>query len=140
MIPDTMWTILMGIITYVDIKYKKIPDVLTVSVFLCAVFRVFGSQQVGIVESFAGGMVGGIVFFVILMLKPGTFGGGDIKLSMANGMYLGVGRFFDSFIIAVLLAGIYVLVGLLTKKISRKSEVAFGPFLCVGALMAKYIM
>lgn len=130
----------MGIITYVDVKDRKIPDRLTVSVFFCAVIQLLCSRQVGIEDSLAGGMIGGILFFVILMLKPGAFGGGDIKLSMANGMYLGVDRFLNGFIAAVLLAGIYVLVGLMTKKISRKSEIAFGPFLCVGALAAKYMM
>ncbi len=137
---DIIWTLLLITILYSDMKEKRIPDVLTVSVFICAILKTILSESWGISEALTGAAVGGFPFFLLLLWKPGAFGGGDVKLSIVNGMYLGAMEFLNSFVFAVLFAGIYVLTGIMLKKITRKSEIAFGPFLCIGALLANYIL
>lgn len=137
---DIIWTLLLTIILYFDIREKRIPDALTGAVFVCAVLQMIIFERPSMGEALAGAVVGGILFFFLLLWRPGAFGGGDVKLSIGNGMYLGVGAFIDSFVFAVFLAGIYVLTGILFKKIDRKSEIAFGPFLCIGALLARFAL
>lgn len=136
---DIIWTLLLAVIVYFDIREKRIPDVLTGSVFVCAVLQTILFEKLSMAEALAGAVLGGVLFFFLLLWKPGAFGGGDVKLSIANGMYLGVGAFIDSFVFAVFLAGICVLTGIMLQKIDRTSEIAFGPFLCIGALLARFI-
>lgn len=83
----------------------------------------------------SGIAVSTMIFFCILLLAPGSFGGGDVKLSGVIGFYLGAELWMKSFVIAVMSAGVYVIYRVLWKKEGRKAEIAFGPFLCLGALI-----
>lgn len=130
----------MGSITYTDIRKKRIPDLLTVSIFLCAVFRIFCGNREQVVEMMAGGAVACLLFFILLFWKPGTFGGGDVKLSVANGMYLGMELFLQSFALAVFFAAVYIVIRLLQGELKKESEIAFGPFLCAGAVVARFVL
>ena len=80
-----------------------------------------------------------LVFFIILFAAPGSFGGGDVKLSAANGLYLGARLWIRSFVAAVLLAGIFIVACTLFKRERWKEEIAFGPYLCLGAAFAKWL-
>ena len=87
---------------------------------------------------FAGMGVSLLLFFVILFCAPGAFGGGDIKLSAGNGLYLGMENWLRSFAVAVFASGIFILYQVFFgEKKKKKQEIAFGPFLCVGAIVIK---
>ena len=74
------------------------------------------------------------VLVLITILRPGAFGGGDIKLMAAVGSLLGPVKSLYSLTAAIILCGIYILAGMASGKIERNSVVAFGPFLCAGIL------
>ena len=94
-------------------------------------------EKAAIVEGIAGMGIAFLLFFLILWIAPGSFGGGDIKLSVANGCYLGLECWIESFIIAVFVAAFWILYGRICKKKREEKEIAFGPFLCLGAFLAK---
>lgn len=89
---------------------------------------------------FAGAFAAGLVFFLILLFAPASFGGGDVKLSVAIGYYLGAKRWFYSFAVAVFLVGAVIVGKYIFGKINRKEEIAFGPYLCLGAVVVKVFM
>lgn len=89
---------------------------------------------------FVGAMTAGIVFFLILILVPASFGGGDVKLSVALGYYLGAEKWFYSFVTAIFLAGIVIVGKYILGKIGKEEEIAFGPCLCLGAVAMKVFM
>lgn len=93
-----------------------------------------------IVLRLAGMGSGVVLFFLILMIVPGAFGGGDIKLSAANGLYLGLVPWLRSFAIAVMAAAIYILYMACRQQKIRGEEIAFGPFLCVGAVLSFFVL
>ena len=85
-----------------DIKNKTINRKWIYALFFCGFWK-------GVtLEQFMGAGVAGIVFFLILFFAPGSFGGGDVKLSLALGYYLGAEKWFYSFAIAVFLAGMVI--------------------------------
>lgn len=81
--------------------------------------------------------LGGALFVVTIMLIMNgiyhhAFGGGDLKWMLITGYFIGLNKSIELFIIAVFSATIYALYLIMHKKGRRESEIAFGPFLCIG--------
>ena len=74
---------------------------------------------------------------LVLALKiKGAFGGGDIKLVSAAGLYLGLSLVITGSLIGFLLSGIYGIYLLLFKKAKAKSRIKLAPFLAYGLAVA----
>lgn len=136
---DAVWACLLLSITYADAKKKRIPDCLTAGVFLCGMSAMLFLERREMLNRIGGLGISLLVFFIILFAAPGSFGGGDVKLSAANGLYLGARLWIRSFVAAVLLAGIFIVACTLFKRERWKEEIAFGPYLCLGAAFAKWL-
>ena len=85
-------------------------------------------------ESVAGFLSVSSVLVLVNLLRPGSFGGGDIKLTAVAGTVLGWERNFAAFAMAMWLSGIFCAVMLATRRMTRKSAIPLGPFLCAGIL------
>ena len=117
-----------------DMKYRKIENKWIFALLVCDFCKGF------VWEGFAGAMTAGIIFFLILILAPASFGGGDVKLSIATGYYLGAERWFYSFATAIFLAGTVIVGKYILGKTGKEEEIAFGPYLCLGAVVMKVFM
>mgnify|MGYP000007196559 FL=1 len=69
---------------------------------------------------------------------PGAIGGGDIKLMFGAGFFLGAKLTVVAAFIGILLGGGFGALLLAQKKANRKSQFAFGPFLCIGIAIAMF--
>jgi leader peptidase (prepilin peptidase)/N-methyltransferase len=77
-----------------------------------------------------------LAYFLMAVLYPGGMGFGDVKLAGALGLFLGwlgwgpliVGSFS-----AFLLGGVFALVLLASRRVTRKGGIPFGPWMLVGA-------
>lgn len=103
-------------------------------------------------DSLGGAALGAGIFLVILLIWPGSFGGGDVKLLTAGGVFLGLERTAAAFGMSVLLAGGACLttgkwntVGRAEKEQEEEEvdngrgkgrEIAFGPFLGAGMILS----
>jgi leader peptidase (prepilin peptidase)/N-methyltransferase len=77
------------------------------------------------------------VFFVLsIPFGAGAFGLGDVKLLLGVGLLAGLGRTVLGVIGGVLLSGVVILVLLVTRRITLKSFIPYGPFLIIGAFWA----
>lgn len=117
---------------YVDGKTKKIPNVFVILVAAAGIVSVPIFPVVSIVERGVGMLCVSVPLLLVTLIVPGSFGGGDIKLMAAGGLYLGWRGIVYAFVAAILLAGIYCISMMAAGKMSRKSQVALGPFLCLG--------
>lgn len=123
-----------------DRKTRKIPDRLALSLGFCGLFSIPFFMEITMMERVEGVFSVSLLLLAITFLVPGSFGGGDIKLMMAAGIFLGVKRNIEAFVIALLLAGIYCTFLLVIKQIERKSKIAFAPFLCSGIVVEVWIL
>ena len=57
-----------------------------------------------------------VPLLMLNLIRPGAFGGGDIKLSAVSGMFLGWRRMADAFLLALFMAGGYAFRLLAGKK------------------------
>ncbi|WP_059051355.1 prepilin peptidase [Paenibacillus senegalimassiliensis] len=81
--------ILLGIATYTDLRYRIIPDWLSgVGIGYSLAFRLLHSVQ-PFYYYLLGILIGAGLLYVFAIIKPDSFGGGDIKLMAVVGMVLG---------------------------------------------------
>lgn len=75
--------------------------------------------------------------YLLTLLIPNCFGGGDIKLMAVCGFLLGYKASLLAAFIAIVAAGIIATFLLISKKVQRGGHIAFGPFLTIGIFAAK---
>ena len=122
------------VIAIIDYRTKEIPNgivafCLAVSV-LHAVVDSFAYSDTWL-DHILGGVVLGLIFFLVLFISEGrALGGGDVKLMFAVGFFLGLKCGVLSIFIACLLGSVIHLALMKIKHLGR--ELAFGPYLAAG--------
>lgn len=86
----------------------------------------------------AGMFAVSVPMWCMAMIKPGSFGGGDIKLTFACGAFLGMELVFAGTVIAIFLAGGYCLWLICIKRVRKNVQFALGPFLSIGYIIAVF--
>jgi leader peptidase (prepilin peptidase)/N-methyltransferase len=85
-----------------------------------------------------------LVFFLVLsFISKGGIGSGDVRLAPVLAMFLGwMGWSYVYIGLAsgFILGGIWALALIVTGKANRSSRIAFGPFLCVGAVVTLFAL
>jgi leader peptidase (prepilin peptidase)/N-methyltransferase len=128
-----------------DLRHKIMPDSWTLGAFLLAlVYSIFFG--VGLKMSLIGMFVVVVPLLLIYLISRGrAMGFGDVKFTLFMGAFLGasagiVALMFSFWVGGVI--GIYLLImsrvgrlGGKFKKIDRKSEIAFGPFLILSTFI-----
>jgi leader peptidase (prepilin peptidase) / N-methyltransferase len=125
-------------VTIIDMRHRIIPDSITLGGLGLGLLLSLLPGGLGVKDAFLGALCGGGGLFLTgfigdKVMKKETMGGGDIKLMAMAGAFLGVklvliAFFFGSFIGAV--------AGLVIKLRSGRSDIAFGPALSAGIILA----
>src|SRR5262249_56609527 len=113
-----------------------IPDVITVPGILVGFMANLATGRITWLESLIGTLVGGGIFFVIILASRGGMGGGDMKLGAMLGAFLGWKLGLLAVLLGVLSGGVLALCLLLLGKRGRKEAIPFGPFLALGGAVS----
>ncbi len=136
-----MWSLLIVIAVY-DFRHKIIPNRLMYIFILVALCALFVSAQGTIVpspSSLLAGIAIPLPFAAIWYLSRGKWMGfGDVKLMSGLGFYLGLSQGIAAVMLSFWLGAVVgiLLIFFRKSKYGMKSEIPFGPFLIVGALIA----
>ena len=92
-------------ITYMDIRYRRIPNKLVLAILLVGltVNTIFGGSQ-GLLLSLAGFALAFVLMFFLHVF--GTMGAGDVKLFAAIGAVNGVSLVLPTLLVVALIGGI----------------------------------
>ena len=124
------------VITVIDERTFRIPVTFNLFIGLLGIIMTVYDYR-HIVSHLIGAFCVSLFLYGLYYFSSGkAIGGGDIKLTFAWGFFLGWKLALVSFFLAVLTGGIYGAYLLLTGKKERKEHFAFGPFLCLGAILA----
>ncbi|WP_225743924.1 A24 family peptidase [Marinilactibacillus sp. Marseille-P9653] len=122
------------IITVSDIAYQKIPNKILlffaplISILLIVISNItFLSALIGAGLAFA-------LIFLIIILSKGGMGMGDLKYFTLFGFIFGWKLFLLLFLLSTIYGAAVNSVLLITKKVSRKTKVPFGPYIGAAAL------
>ena len=122
-----------------DINQGIVPDLLIILIAVLGVINftvVEGVTAQGIINRLIAAVCVSVPMLVLALIIKGAFGGGDIKLVSAAGLYLGLSLVITGSLIGFLLSGIYGIYLLLFKKAKAKSRIKLAPFLAYGLAVA----
>ena len=138
--------ILLMILTFfIDLKHRIIPDVLTLPGVILGFLLSFLVDSPSVLNSALGAIVGGAIFYLAAVLgealfKKESMGGGDIKLAMLLGAFLGwksvILVFFLSAFFGTLIGGVALF---FSKQVKETRTIPFGPFLALAAVIAIFV-
>lgn len=128
-----------------DLRWSLLPNALTfpligISIVWVAVYYL-GLAPANLSTAAADLMLGiasvaGLYGFLHLVSKGEWVGLGDVKLGIFMGLVLGWKQGLLAVMLANILAFCWIVPGLLSGKVTRKSRIPFGPFLIVATLLA----
>lgn len=141
----SMLILLMILTFFIDLKHRIIPDVLTFPGILVGFVLSFAVSSPSVLNSLLGIVVGGATFYFAavigdLLFKKESMGGGDIKLAMMLGAFLGWKNVFLVLFLSAFLGSLIGGVALfLSKDVKETRTIPFGPFLALGAVIAMFV-
>ena len=122
-------------IALIDAETQTIPDRLNFALAVCGVAGTAPSPA-GWRGHIIGAVCVSVPMFLLCLAIDGAFGGGDIKLMAAAGLFLGWQNTLLAMFFGILGGGVYGMYLLAAKKADKKDHFAFGPFLCAGIVLA----
>jgi leader peptidase (prepilin peptidase) / N-methyltransferase len=126
-------------VTLIDLDHRIIPNRLMLIGAVAAPALVALTQPDALVEHAIAAAAAGGFFLVAVLAYPRGMGMGDVKLAFVLGLFLG--RSVGPALFVALVAGTLVGVAVIARKGAadgRKTEVPFGPFLALGAVVALF--
>ena len=134
----TLMFVLMScliLISLIDYKTQIIPDGLVGVIAVGGVLYNLLYAPQGVVDMLFGAAVGFAVMLLIFVISRGGMGGGDVKLSAAVGLWLGVEGTLLFLLLAFIMGGVISLLLLVSGVKSKSDAIPFGPFLCLAAFV-----
>lgn len=122
-------------LTAADFERRLLPNRIMYPAILLALALSWAWPGRDAQETILGGMVGFGVMFLIFHVMPG-FGFGDVKLAALLGLVAGIGNLMPALLFAAIAAGVVAAALLITRRASRTSVIAYGPYLALGAYAA----
>jgi leader peptidase (prepilin peptidase)/N-methyltransferase len=138
------WLALCSVpMAFIDAAVRRLPDVLTGPAFAgTALLLLAAAAASGHWHSLARAVLGGIAltgfYLALALISPAGMGMGDVKAAASIGTLLAwpswrlliLGGFAG-----FLLAAVYSITLLITRRATRKQQIPFGPFMIAGAFL-----
>ena len=122
-----------------DINACIVPDLAVVAIAVLGIVN-FLVLEPFTVEYLLAHLIGAVCISVPMLLISlvirGAFGGGDIKLMAAAGLYLGWQLALAGAFIGMFVSGFYGIYLLVFKRADKKSKIKLAPFLAFGLSIA----
>ena len=122
-------------VSLIDAETQIIPDRLNLALAVCGAVSVLLSPADWL-PHVIGAFCVSVPMFLLCLVIDGAFGGGDIKLMAAAGLFLGWQNTLLAMFFGIVFGGMYGIYLLAAKKAGKKDHFAFGPFLCAGIVIA----
>jgi len=126
-------------LSFYDILFKEVPDSVVLPAFIAALL--FNATLGGFsLQSLGLGVMVPVLFFATLFFasRGKWLGGGDVRIGAMMGALLGWPGILVALFLAYLTGSVFSVIGLLTKKLTRKSQIPFAPFLILGTYITMF--
>lgn len=115
-----------------DIRRMEIKDGCHIAIAVLAAAAILIDQETDILSRLLGALCISVPMLTLTLMVPGAFGGGDIKLMAAAGLFLGWKAAVVSAVLALFAAGGYALYLIIKKREDKGRRFPLGPFLSMG--------
>ncbi len=136
----SFFTSVLVLVTVTDLEQRLIPNRAIVPAIVIAALASplwFGP---GWWLALLGGAIGYGFFWLVVQLGDrilghGAMGWGDVKLAAFVGLITGFPGIITALVLTIIAGGVVSLVLLLTRIVSLRSGIPYGPFICLGGLI-----
>lgn len=119
-----------------DIRTREVPDSLPV---IIAVAALIGRTPAELPIMLLAAVAVTIPQLAAAVMKPGSYGGADIKIMASGAFLLGLSRGLTAIIVGLLLAVVCTALVRKIRKQAMKASFALVPYLSAGILLAYFI-
>ncbi|MBF8268156.1 MAG: leader peptidase (prepilin peptidase) / N-methyltransferase [Dehalococcoidia bacterium] len=96
-----------------------------------------GNAPLGaLLDAITAGIVGLVVFLIVVLVSRGGMGLGDVKLAAVVGIWVGLRGLAVALFVAAVSGGVVALLLLAMRVKGRKDRIPFAPFLALGGMSA----
>ncbi|RJQ46630.1 MAG: prepilin peptidase [Gaiellales bacterium] len=137
LLPALFFISVLIVIFFIDLDHYIIPNVIVLPAAAIGLAAMLAIEPDRWLELTLAGVISAAFFFIIVMVMPRGMGMGDVKLVLMMGFFLGkpvLVALFVGFLTGALTGVTLMLAGVK----GRKSQIPFGPFLAIGALIALF--
>lgn len=139
---DTLlvFTILLTLlaITMIDFATMTIPNGLIIFLIFPIIIVCILHPEMAFLDRAIGFFMISLPMYLLTLLIPDCFGGGDIKLIAVCGFLLGWKMVILAMFLAIFTGGIYACYLVISKKAKKGAHMAFGPYICLGVSIALF--
>jgi leader peptidase (prepilin peptidase)/N-methyltransferase len=140
MIPLAYFGIRLSII---DFKTHRLPNHLVgwftaIEILIIGVTSWFTSDWTRLAAALGTALITIFAYLLFYLASRGSLGMGDVKFAFPLGLCVGwysANHWLVAIFVSFLLAGLVAVIGLITKRMNRKSRLAFGPYMFLGTLI-----
>ena len=134
-------TSLLLVIGLIDFKTKYVYRSTTITgAIIGTAFLIFNWITLkGFPSDYCFGAIIGFAIIYIIVKLTGGMGEGDIEIAAICGLFLGTKSILLVLFLSFIFGGIIAILILLLKLKGRKDEIAFGPYIVLGALVTIFI-
>ncbi|MFJ8042844.1 prepilin peptidase [Kitasatospora sp. NPDC096147] len=136
--PVLVWLAVLGVpLGLIDASVHRLPDVLTLPLALGTAALLVLTERQGLLRCLLAALALGLGFALLALLVP--IGLGDAKLAPSLAALLAVSGWstvLAGLVWTVVLAGVWAVALLATRRAGRQDDLAFGPPLLLGTLLA----
>ncbi len=130
-------------LSIVDFKSHRLPNQLVgwftaTQILIMAVISWMASDFARLLTALGVAAATMISYVLLYLVSRGSLGMGDVKFAFPLGLCVGwysANQWLVAIFISFLLAGLVSVIGLVTKRITRKSRLAFGPYMFFGTFL-----
>lgn len=131
-------------VAFIDLEHQLIFDRFVIILAVLGVGALFFEPNMPWYEHLIGFGVSTATFMAVyfgaqLVFKKEALGGGDVKLAMAMGLFIGWKNFLFSMLISSIVASVVLLILQKVSKGEKGKEYPFAPFLVLGFLVAIFL-
>jgi prepilin signal peptidase PulO-like enzyme (type II secretory pathway) len=126
---------LLILIALIDLHYRLVLNVLIYPAIGLILFVRLTSPDTTLLTTLLGGAIGLSMFLLAALLRPGELGGGDVRLATLIGLMFGFPHVLWALLLGIMAGGVFA-IGLMARRHSRKLQIPYAPFLCLGAIIA----
>ncbi len=138
------------VITAIDFEFQIIPDEISFFLIIFGLlvspfnFMLGDTVLQRILNSFLGLIAGGGSLLLVAVIGKWIFGkdamgGGDIKIMAGVGTFIGWDKVLFAIFLACIIGSIVGICMMLLKKIGRKQEIPFGPYLAISSFTVLFL-
>ncbi len=131
----SLFMILLSGCAVADLRSRIVPDLIIILIALLGVvyfILVEGWSFNGLLSRLIGAICVSVPMLILSLIIKGAFGGGDIKLMAAAGLYLGWATVLSGAAAGLFVSGMYGIYLLLLKKAGPHAKIRIAPFLSLG--------